>query len=319
MTKGSFIAGVGAFLPDNIVTNDDLAQKVDTSDAWIVERTGIHSRHIAAKGELTSDLATRAAQHALQNAGMQADELDMIIVATTTPDKTFPATATRIQQNLGMKKGFAFDIQAACSGFLYALTVADSFIRMGRVKTALVIGAETLSRIVDWTDRNTCVLFGDGAGAIILKASDTKMGVIDTHIYSDGSFADLLQATGGASSSEAVGKIKMKGRDVFRHAVEKLDEAATTLLSDHHLTATDIQWFIPHQANSRIIEATAKKLGFDMDKVVVTVGTHANTSAASIPLALSCAIETGKVKRGDVILMDAFGGGFTWAAALIRY
>ncbi len=320
----SRILGVGAYLPKCIMTNQELSQKVDTSDEWIVERTGIHTRCIADDLERTSDLAFFAAQKALKNANIDSNSIDAIIVATTTPDLTFPSTATKVQAKLNMKRGFAFDVQAVCSGFLYAMTVADSMIRAKQIKTALIIGSETLSRIVNWTDRNTCVLFGDGAGAVVLQAvqgdgSIYDRGVLCSKLFSDGNFGDLLQTDGGASSSEHVGKIQMNGKEVFRQAVSKLAGAAESILQEHNLTASDIDWFIPHQANIRIIDSTAKKLNIDKKKVIITVDHHANTSAASIPIALAESVEKGQVKVGDLLLLDAMGAGFTWGAMLLRF
>lgn len=313
--------GCGHYLPRQIVSNADLSKRVDTSDEWIVQRTGIKSRHIAADGELTSDLALNAARMALTNAGITAETVDLIIVATTTPDNTFPATAARVQAKLGMTGGFAFDVQAVCSGFVYALAVADNFIKTGQVKTALVIGAETLSRILDWTDRTTCVLFGDGAGAVVLQAMDGNgdRGIISTHLHSDGRNYDALYTDGGASSTKTLGHIRMDGKEVFRHAVQKLADVVDETLLANDLKPEDIDWFVPHQANLRIIDGTAKKLGLPKERVVITVDSHANTSAASIPLALSVASADGRLKKGQLVLLDAMGGGFTWGAALVRW
>lgn len=320
----SKILGVGSYLPEKVMTNDDLSKMVETSDEWIVERTGIKIRHLAADEEVTSDLAVKAARDALENAGITAQELDAILVATTTPDQTFPATATKVQAQLGMTHGFAFDLQAVCSGFMYAMTMADSLIRAGQVKTILVIGAETLSRLVDWTDRNTCVLFGDGAGAVVLTAvqgqgTAADTGILKAKVFSDGTFGELLHTTGGPSSSRTVGTIFMNGKEVFRHAVGKLAGAAEDVLSEAGVSSEELTWLVPHQANLRIIDSTAKKLGLPASKVVVTVDHHANTSAASIPLALAEKVKSGEIKRGDLLLFDAMGGGFTWGAILVRF
>lgn len=320
----SKILGLGGYLPEKKMTNADLEQMVETSDEWIRERTGIRERHIAADHELTSDLAVRAGEEALKNAGVSADSLDLLIVATTTPDDTLPATATRVQSLLGMKKGFAFDIQAVCSGFMYALSVADQFIRTGTVRRALVIGAETLSRIVDWTDRNTCVLFGDGAGAVVLGAETgsgdkTDTGILNIVLHSNGDYRSLLQSTGGVSSTQKVGYIRMEGREVFRHAVLNLSEVAGEVMQQTGVSPDEIDFLVPHQANSRIIEGTAKKLGFSMDRVILTLPDQGNTSAASIPLALYEGVSSQKIKAGDLVLIEAMGGGFTWAGGLIRF
>jgi 3-oxoacyl-[acyl-carrier-protein] synthase-3 len=311
----SRIAGLGSALPQKVLTNADLAKTVDTSHDWIVKRTGITQRYVAGENEKTSDLALRAAQKALEHAKVKVEEVDAVILATTTPDETFPSTATRVQAQLGMKRGFAFDIQAVCSGFLYALSTADQFIRSGKVKTVLVIGAETMSRIVDWTDRGTCVLFGDGAGAVVLRAETsegkpTDRGILDSQLFSDGNMHDLLYAPLG-------GKIKMEGREVFRHAVDEMSNVVNSILNANHLKASDLAWLVPHQANRRIIEATAEKLEMPMDKVVLTVDKHGNTSAASIPLALAEA--HSRFKPGDLIVLEALGGGFTWGAVLLRW
>jgi len=323
MTLRSVILGCGAYLPERIVTNHDLAKIVDTSDDWIVERTGIRSRHIAADGEMTSDLATRAARAALDDAGVGVEEVDVIVLATATPDQTFPATAARVQANLGMTRGFAFDVQAVCSGFVYALSVADNFLRLGQARTALVIGAETFSRILDWEDRTTCVLFGDGAGAVVLRAEEgkgapTDRGILSTHLHSDGRQHDLLYVDGGPSSTKTVGHLRMKGPEVFKHAVVNLAEVVEEALAANGLTNADIDWLVPHQANRRIIEGTGRKLKLDPARVVLTVDHHGNTSAASIPLAFCEAVKDGRIKRGDLVLMEAMGGGFTWGAALVR-
>lgn len=319
----SKIVGIGSYLPPRVLTNSDLEKMVDTSDAWITERTGIKSRHIAADNEYTSDLAVRAALKALENAGMAAEDLDMIILATTTPDETLPATATKVQKALGMTHGFAFDIQAVCSGFMFALATADNYIRSGAVRTVLVIGAETLSKIVDWKDRNTCVLFGDGAGAVILQASEgdgtsKDTGILATALRSDGTYHDMLKTTGGPSTTGTAGYIYMEGREVFRHAVTNLADIARQVMADAGIESQDIDCLVPHQANSRIIEGTAKKLSMSMDKVVLSLPTHGNTSAASIPLALDFGIKSGQIKQGDLLLLESMGGGFTWAGSLIR-
>ncbi|MDH5750302.1 MAG: ketoacyl-ACP synthase III [Rhodospirillales bacterium] len=322
----SVIAGCGSYLPERILTNDELSTKVETTDEWIASRTGIRQRHIAAEGELTSDLAYQAALKALEHAGKTADDLDMVILGTTTPDQTFPATATRVQAMLGMTRGIAFDLQAVCSGFIFSLSVADNFIRTGQAKTVLVIGAETFSRILDWEDRTTCVLFGDGAGAVILEAADTsgvdgegERGILSTHLHSDGRFNDILYVDGGPSSTQTVGRVHMAGREVFRHAVVNLAGVVDEALTANGLSRTDIDWLVPHQANKRILDGTARKLGLAEDHVVVTVDRHANTSAASIPLALDEAVRDGRIRPGQLVLMEAMGGGLTWGAALVRW
>lgn len=324
MVVRTLVVGCGAYLPERIVTNDELAKTVDTSDAWIFERTGIRERRIAADGETTSDLALAASAEALKAAGESAGNLDIIVLATTTPDETFPATATRVQARLGANSAAAFDIQAVCSGFIYALTVADSFIRTDRAKTALVIGAETFSRIVDWQDRSTCVLFGDGAGAVVLRAgngngSSADRGILSTHLHSDGRQHDLLYVDGGPSSTRTVGHVRMAGREVFRHAIVKLANVLEEALAANQLSAEDVDWFLPHQANKRILDGTARKLGLPPEKMVVTIDRHANTSAASIPLALAEASSDGRIKPRDLLLLEAMGGGFTWASGLIRW
>jgi 3-oxoacyl-[acyl-carrier-protein] synthase-3 len=320
----SRVIGSGAFLPDNIVTNDDLAKRMDTSDEWIRARTGIRQRYIAKDGEKTSDLALGAARAALTDAGIAVGELDMIICATTTPDESFPATATVVQARLGMIRGAAFDVQAVCSGFIYGLSIADSMIRTGSAKTILVIGAETMSRLLDWSDRATCVLFGDGAGAVVLQAHDGKgdnsdSGILNTKLFSDGRLHDMLYADGGVSSTQTAGKLRMQGKEVFKHAVTNIAAAITASAEASHVAISDIDWFVPHQANQRILDGTARKLGIDPAKVVSTVAQHGNTSAASVPLALVAAVQDGRIKRGDLILLEAMGGGFTWGAALIRW
>ncbi|MBP7337175.1 MAG: ketoacyl-ACP synthase III [Niveispirillum sp.] len=320
----SVILGCGSYLPAKVMTNADLAQFVDTSDEWITERTGIKSRHIAADGELTSDLAYNAAISALAHAGVTADELDLIVLATATPDNTFPATAVKVQARLGMTRGAAFDVQAVCSGFVYALSVADNFIKAGQAKTVLVIGAETFSRILDWNDRTTCVLFGDGAGAVVLRATDgagtsDDQGILSTHLHSDGNHHDLLYVDGGPSSTQTVGHVRMRGQEVFKHAVVNLADVVKEALAANGLAADAIDWLVPHQANRRIIEGTGRKLKLSADRVVVTVDHHGNTSAASIPLALAEAVNDGRIKRGDLLLLEAMGGGFTWGGALVRF
>ena len=316
--KRSVVAGVGGYLPPKIVTNADLEKMVETSDAWIRERTGIAERRIA-EGELTSDMAVKAARAALKNAGLAAMDVDMIVLATTTPDETLPATAVIVQQKLGAHKAFAFDVQAVCGGFVYGLAVADNFIKAGQVQTALVIGAETLSKIIDWTDRNTCVLFGDGAGAFVLRAAEnTDSGVLDVVLRSDGRYHDLLKSTGGVASTQTAGTIQMSGRDVFRHGVEKLSEVVVEILRKNAVAAADVAWFVPHQANARIIEAVARKVHVGADNIILTVDKHGNTSAASIPLAMDEGIRSGRIKPGDLVLLDTLGAGFAWGAALIR-
>jgi 3-oxoacyl-[acyl-carrier-protein] synthase III len=316
------IAGIGAYLPARVMTNDELSGIVETSDDWIRERTGISTRHIAADDEFTSDLGVQAAKAALDDAGMTAAGIDLIVVATATPDLTFPATATIIQEKLGSDHGAAFDVHAVCSGFLYALATADNFIRCGQAKSALVIGAETFSRILDWTDRTTCVLFGDGAGAVVLTADQGPQdgqGVIKTHLRSDGKFRELLYVDGGPSATRTVGHLRMQGNQVFRHAVNKIAGSMEELAEMAGIPIEDIDWFVPHQANERILQGVARKLGIPVEKVISTVGWHGNTSAASIPLAMEAAVRDGRIKRGDLILMEALGGGFTWGAALARY
>ena len=320
----SVIQGVGSALPTRIMTNADMAKIVDTSDEWIVERTGIKARHIAGEGETTRSLAVAAATKALANANMVASDIDLIIVATSTPDHTFPATATLVQADLGMTAGVAFDLQAVCSGFIFALTTADSMIRAGQAKTALVIGAETFSRILDWTDRGTCVLFGDGAGACILQGkagqgTTQDQGILACKLHSDGRYHDKLYVDGGPSTTQTVGLLRMEGREVFKHAVSNLASVVKEVTQMAHITSDEIDWVVPHQANRRILEGTAKKLGISESKIVITVDKHGNTSAASIPLALDSAIRDGRIKRGQMILLEAMGGGFTWGAVLARY
>lgn len=324
MTIRSQVKGCGSYLPAKRVTNAELAQRIDTSDEWISQRTGIRERRIAAEGEHTSDLGIKAAKDALNDAGMTADDVDLVICATATPDDTFPATATRIQEGLGMVRGAAFDVQAVCSGFIYALSIADNFIRCGQAKTAVVVGAETFSRILDWEDRGTCVLFGDGAGAVVLSAEEgagttDDRGILSTHIYSDGRHRDALYVDGGPSTTGTAGFLRMQGKEVFRHAVVRMAEAIDTALETNGLTAEDIDWLVPHQANLRIIESMGRRLKLSDDRVVKTVDRHANTSAASIPLALVEATRDGRIKAGDLVLMEAMGGGFTWGSALVRW
>ena len=320
----SVITGCGAYLPKRVLTNDDLAEMVDTTDRWIVERTGIRQRHIAAEGENTSDLSVAAARRALEDAGVGAEELDLIVLATSTPDETFPATATAVQASLGVKRGAAFDIQAVCTGFIYALAVADNFIKTGQSKCALVIGAETFSRILDWEDRATCVLFGDGAGATVLQAVEGEgviadRGILSTHLHADGSKHDLLYVDGGPSSTQTTGHVRMLGRELYRQAVVNLAAVVKETLDASGLSAEEIDWLVPHQANKRIIDSTVRKLGLDAEKIIVTIDRHANTSAASVPLALAEAVADGRIKRGDMVLMEAMGGGFTWGACLVRW
>jgi 3-oxoacyl-[acyl-carrier-protein] synthase-3 len=315
----SVVLGVGSALPQRKVTNDELAQQVDTSDQWIVERTGIRSRYVASDGETTATLATEAARRALEHAGIAATDIELIVLATATPDQTFPSSATKVQATLGISDCIAFDVHAVCTGFLYALSVADSMLRSGNAKKALVIGAETFTRILDWEDRATCVLFGDGAGALVLSAEETENGILATKLHADGRHNDLLFVDGGPSTTGTVGKLRMKGREVFRHAVVNLADVLNEVLEAAGLTAADVDWVVPHQANARILDATAKKLGLPPEKVVVTVDEHANTSAASVPLALDKAVRDGRIQRGDIVVLEAMGGGFTWGAAALRY
>ena len=317
----SVITGTGSALPRTCVTNADLAERVDTSDEWIVERTGIRQRYIAGEGETTSTLATEAARKALDDAGVDASEIGLIVLATATPDHTFPATATQVQAALGCGGGVAFDVQAVCSGFLYALATADSLLRTGMAKKALVIGSETFSRILDWDDRTTCVLFGDGAGAIVLEAKDVAEdgpGILASRLHAEGAHKDMLYVDGGPSTTGTVGKLRMKGREVFRHAVVNLADVLREVLEETGMKAADIDWVVPHQANARILDATARKLDLPSEKVVVTVDRHANTSAASVPLALDTAVQDGRIKQGDLVMFEAMGGGFTWGASLAR-
>ncbi len=317
----SVVKGTGSSLPVHAVSNEELARTVDTSDEWIVERTGIRSRHIAGEGETTATLATDAARKALAAAGIDGRSVDLIVLATATPDQTFPATATRVQDALGCNGGIAFDVAAVCSGFLYALGVADSMLRTGMAKCAVVIGAETFSKILDWEDRATCVLFGDGAGAVVLAAEDVAEdgpGVLVTRLHADGAHNELLFTDGGPSTTGTVGKVRMKGREVFRHAVVNLAEVLEEVLEEAGFTANDLDWVVPHQANARILDATARKLGLAPEKVIVTVDRHANTSAASVPLALDTAVRDGRIEQGDLVMLEAMGGGFTWGASLLR-
>ena len=320
----SVVRGFGTALPKRVLTNAELESMVDTSDEWIVQRTGIHQRYIAGEGETTASLGEGAARAALDKAGLTAADIDLIIVATSTPDNTFPATAVNIQNRLGMHHGFAFDVQAVCSGFVYAVTTADAYIRGGLARRVLVIGAETFSRILDWTDRTTCVLFGDGAGAIVLEAheqagTNADRGVLTTQLRSDGAHRDKLFVDGGPSTTGTVGHLRMEGREVFKHAVGMITDVVYSSFDATGLTADDIDWLVPHQANKRIIDGSAKKLGIPLEKVVVTVDQHGNTSAASIPLALAAAASDGRIKEGDIVLLEAMGGGFTWGAALLRW
>jgi 3-oxoacyl-[acyl-carrier-protein] synthase-3 len=321
MSRRAVIVGTGSALPPNRVTNADLqARGIDTSHEWIVERTGIEARHFAGDGETTATLATEAAQKALQAAGVAADKVGLIVLATATPDQTFPASATRVQTALGIDDCIAFDVAAVCTGFLYALSVADNMIKGGMADYALVIGSETFSRILDWEDRATCVLFGDGAGAILLKAEEAQdRGILATKLHADGRHNDLLFVDGGASTTGTIGKLRMRGKEVFRHAVTNLANVLTEVLVASGHSSDEVDWVVPHQANKRILDATAKKLGLDPSRVVVTVDQHANTSAASVPLALDVAVRDGRVKKNDLIVLEAMGGGFTWGAAVIRY
>lgn len=334
MAPRSRVIGCGSYLPERVLTNDELARKLDTSDEWITARTGIRQRHIAADGELTSDLAYQAARQALESAAIGAEELDLIVLATTTPDNTFPATATKVQALLDVNRGAAFDVQAVCTGFLFALSTADGFIRTGQARTALVLGAETFSRIVDWRDRSTCILFGDGAGAVIVRAGEAGdvalgageagdggqgRGILSFHLHSDGRLGKLLFVDGGPSSTQTVGTVKMSGREVFRHAVANLADVALEALEANGLTIGDVDWLVPHQANKRILDSTARKLGLPAERVVVTVDRHANTSAASIPLALDEALGDGRIRPGHLVLMEAMGAGMTWGAGLVRW
>ncbi|MBA3675947.1 MAG: ketoacyl-ACP synthase III [Sphingosinicella sp.] len=320
MMRRSVIMGTGAALPPRRVTNAELAERVDTTHEWIIERTGIEARHIAADGETTATLATEAARKALEAAGVSADQIGLIVLATATPDQTFPASATIVQTALGIDDCIAFDVAAVCTGFLYALSVADNMLKGGMAEHALVIGSETFSRILDWEDRATCVLFGDGAGAIVLKAEETEdRGILATRLHADGRHNQLLFVDGGVSTTGTVGKLRMKGKEVFRHAVVNLAAVLNEVLAATGHDASEIDWVVPHQANKRILDATAKKLGLPPEKVVITVDQHANTSAASVPLALNVAVRDGRIRKGDLIVLEAMGGGFTWGAAIVRY
>lgn len=324
MTIRAVVQGVGHYLPDKIVPNSEFEKTLDTSDEWIRSRSGIEQRHFAADDQTTSDLATYAAQAALENAGLKPDDIDAVIVATSTPDLTFPSVATMVQDKLGMTRGFGFDVQAVCAGFVFALTNANALILSGQIKHALVIGAETFSRIMDWTDRSTCVLFGDGAGAIVLSAEDgtgdsSDRGILSADLNSDGRYRDMLYVDGGVSSSGTSGKLRMQGNPLFRQAVDKLTSTATNALEKIGLSDYDVDWIVPHQANIRIIKGTAKKLGVPMDRVIVTVHKHGNTSAASIPLALSAGVREGKIKKGDLLVTEAIGGGLAWGSVVLRW
>jgi len=321
--RRSQIIGFGSYLPKEVVTNDDLAKKIDTSDEWIRKRTGIAQRHIAADGELTSDIAEQAARAALENAGLSTDDIDLIVLATATPDNTFPATATRVQSNLDIRRGAAFDVQAVCAGYVYALATADNMLRLGQAETALVIGAEVFSRILDWDDRGTCVLFGDGAGATILRVADAAgnnhdRGILSTHIYSDGAHYDMLYVDGGPSTTGTSGHLRMEGKEVFRHAVHRMSEVVETALEHNGLSIDEVDWLVPHQANKRIMDSIAKRLSLPEEKIVVTVDRQANTSAATIPLALAEASSDGRLREGNLIALSALGGGFSWGSALLR-
>jgi 3-oxoacyl-[acyl-carrier-protein] synthase III len=322
--RRSMIMGAGSALPARVMTNDDISKIVDTSNDWIVERTGIRSRHIAAEGETTRTLGTGSARRALADAGLESSDVDLVIVATSTPDLTFPATATLIQTDLGITRGAAFDVQAVCSGFVYGLTIADALIRCQQSECALVIGSETFSRILDWTDRATCVLFGDGAGAVVVKAGEghgtnADRGILASRIRSDGRYNQKLYVDGGPSTTKTVGFLRMEGREVFKHAITNIASVMEETIAEAGITPADVDWFVPHQANRRILEGTARKLGIGEDRIVMTLDRHGNTSAASIPLAFDAAIKDGRIKRGDLVLMEAMGGGFTWGAVLLRY
>ncbi len=318
------VAGSGAYLPERVVTNADLEGVVQTTDAWIVARTGIARRHMAADDEVTSDLALKAARAAMADAGVTADDIDLIVLATTTPDMTFPATATRVQAELGVTRGAAFDVQAVCAGFVYALGVANNALMLNQFDCALVIGAETFTRLLDWEDRSTCVLFGDGAGAVVLKREDwdgdaAARGILSTHIHSDGRFYDLLYVDGGPASTGTTGHVRMQGPEVYKHAVTKLADSVQEALDANGLTIDEVDWFVPHQANKRIIDSTAKKLGLSEDKVILTVQDHANTSAASIPLAIDAGVRDGRIKKGDLLVLEAIGGGLAWGSSVVRW
>ncbi|MCY1708940.1 beta-ketoacyl-ACP synthase III [Pannonibacter sp. SL95] len=320
----STVLGCGSYLPEKSLTNEELATMVDTSDDWIVQRTGIRKRHIASPGEFTSHLAVKAARRALDSAGLEPKDIDMIVLATATPDNTFPATAVTVQNELGIHHGFAFDVHAVCSGFVFAMATADNFLRAGQARRALVIGAETFSRILDWEDRTTCVLFGDGAGAVVLEAREAEgsladRGVLTTHLRSDGSHKSKLYVDGGPSSTQTVGHLRMEGKEVFKHAVGMITDVIEDAYKATGFGSDDLDWFVPHQANKRIIDASAKKLGIVPEKVVTTVDQHGNTSAASIPLALDTAVRDGRIKQGDLVMLEAMGGGFTWGSVLLRW
>ncbi len=320
----TIVRGVGGYLPERVLTNKELEKTVDTTHEWIVQRTGIEQRHIAAEGEFTSDLAARAGQRALEDAGMDIADIDLIIVATTTPDLTFPATAALVQQKMGMKQGYAFDLQAVCSGFVYAIATADSHLKNGLARRALVIGAETASRLLDWKDRTTCVLFGDGAGAVVVEAREVDedkadIGILASRLRSDGNQWDKLHTTGGVSTTQSIGSVRMQGREVFKHAVGMISDVVDGVLEDAGYTADQLDWFVPHQANRRIIDGAGKKVGIPPEKVVITVDRHANTSAASVPMALNEAVRDGRIKAGDLVMLEAMGGGFTWGACLLRW
>jgi len=322
--RRSLIVGIGAYLPERVVTNAELSKTIDTTDEWIASRTGIRQRHIAAADETSSDLALKASRKALAHAGLRADEVDLIIVATTTPDSTFPATAARLQGALEIDHGAAFDIQAVCAGFIFGLATADNFLRTGQANTALVVGAETFSRILDWHDRATCVLFGDGAGAVVLQGqtdapNSNGRGILSCHLHSDGRLYDLLYVDGGVSTTQTAGHVRMQGPEVYRHAINKLSDTLEEALRCNGLTVAEVDWLVPHQANKRIIDGVAKKLGLPPEKVVLTVDRHANTSAASVPLALAEAVGDGRIKQGDVVLLEAIGGGLTWGSSVIRW
>ena len=320
MTRRSVIVGTGAALPPRRVTNQELAERVETSHEWIVARTGIEARHIAGDGETTATLATEASRKALDAAGIDATDIGLIVLATATPDQTFPASATRVQTALGIDDCIAFDVQAVCTGFLYALSIADNMVKGGMADRALVIGSETFSRILDWEDRATCVLFGDGAGAVVLEARESQdEGILATRLHADGRHNDLLYVDGGVSTTGTVGKLRMKGKEVFRHAVVNLSDVLNEVLEAAGHSAEEVDWVVPHQANKRILDATARKLGLDPHRVIVTVDQHANTSAASVPLALDVAVRDGRIRKGDLIVLEAMGGGFTWGAAVVRY
>jgi 3-oxoacyl-[acyl-carrier-protein] synthase-3 len=320
MKVKSKIISTGSYLPKKFLTNYDLEKTVDTTDSWIFERTGIKKRHLAAENELTSDIAFEAAKRALENSGLKAEEIDMIILATTTPDLTFPATATKVQAKLNANSAFAFDIQAVCSGFIFAMATADNFIKSGQVKNALVIGADVLSRIVDWKDRNTCVLFGDGAGAVVLQATtEESSGIISSDLHSDGSLNDILKTSGGPSSNQKSGFIEMAGKEVFKHAVDKMSKSVIAALKKANLKVSDIDLLVPHQANARILSAVANRLELSEEKIILTVENHANTSAASIPLALDYAVKNNRVKKGDLVVLEALGGGLTWGSVVLKW